>query len=313
MNIYISGSLAFDRIMDFPGYFQEHILPDKIHSLNVSFNVEKLKEKKGGTAGNIAYSLSLLNEYPNIVASVGNDFSSYLSYLKKLKLATKYIKVFKDITTACAYIITDLDDNQITGFYMGAMANRTHIDLKKSDPKNTIVILSPGNKKDMIQYSAECRKSGIKYIFDPGQTLPFLTPNEIKRIIKGSYILISNDYELQMIIKRTNLSENDIFKMSKIIITTLGKKGSVIRTSNKNIFIKSCKAKKIVDPTGAGDAYRAGILKGLAVNLGLEQLGRIASVAAVYAVENYGTQEHKFTFAEFKKRYQATFLENCPI
>lgn len=312
MNIVLTGSLAFDRIMVFPGYFKEHILPDKIHNLNVAFNIEKLEEKKGGTAGNIAYSLALLGERPRIVASAGNDFDQYLAYMEKMGLPVDGVEVQADTTTASAYIITDKSDNQITGFFMGAMTTETKAEVQSWD-NDTVVCLSPGNKQDMLRYSEECRQAGTQFIFDPGQTLPFLEPDEIKTIMQGAYILIVNDYELEMIMNRTEMSEEDIRAQVEVLIVTLGKEGSKIKTKEEEIIIPACKTDIVKDPTGAGDAFRSGLLKGLSMDLDFATVGRIASTAAVYAVEHYGTQEHTYTIKEFCDRFKENFSQECPI
>ncbi len=313
MNNLLTGSLAFDRIMNFPGHFKEHILPDKIHNLNVSFNIERLEEKKGGTVGNIAYSLSLLQQQPIIIASAGNDFTAYLQYLKDLGISTEHIEVHEDVTTASAYIITDMSDNQITGFFMGAMERETSATMTDWNAADSMVCLSPGNKQDMLRYSRECKENSTRYIFDPGQTLPFLEPEEITELITGAYILVTNDYELQMILNRTELTEQDIREKVSVLITTLGKEGSTIMVEGEQHDIPVCSTTDVKDPTGAGDAYRSGIIAGISNDLSWDQVGKVASVAAVYAVEQYGTQEHSYTMKEFQKRYQESFNEQCPI
>lgn len=317
MNIILTGSLAFDRIMNFPGYFREHILPDKIHSLSVSFNIDRFEEQRGGTAGNIAYSLALLGEKPIIIAAAGKDFNGYKNHLEKFGLVTEAIEVLVTVPTAAAYIITDKDDNQITGFHVGAMGEETHAKITDYADQNGLVCLSAGNKKDMLRYAQECRSAGVKFIFDPGQTLPFLAPAEIKAILDGAMMMIVNDYELQMIINRTKLSENDLLDKVGALVVTLGKKGSVIKKRDGSGVtqwrIAAGRSDIVKDPTGAGDAYRAGIIKGLAAGLSLEQCGRLGATAAVYAVEHYGTQEHNYTLAEFCERYKNNFQEECPL
>lgn len=314
MNIILTGSLAFDRIMDFPGLFGEHILPDKIHSLNVSFNIETLTEKHGGTAGNIAYSLCLLGEMPRIVAAVGSDAEVYIAALQARGLATDDIEMHSDVLTAVANIMTDRADNQITAFYMGAMARETTFQLSSMQQSDkTIVVLSAGNKADMLRYREGCKQMGIPYVFDPGQTIPFLTPDELRTLISGADVFITNDYELQMIMNRTGLAEKEIQSQVGMLITTLGSKGSTICTQQDRVSVAACRVNDVVDPTGAGDAFRAGVLTGMSRNCSVEQLGRLGAVAAAYAVEVYGTQEHHYTHDQFAKRYQENFNENCPI
>lgn len=314
MNIILTGSLAFDRIMDFPGRFSEHILPEKIHSLNVSFNIERLTEKRGGTAGNIAYSLALLNEKPLIVASAGKDSSSYIQKLTVLDLPTSGIEVHDDVLTAVANIMTDLSDNQITAFYMGAMVRETHFDLHTvKNPEETLVVLSAGNTSDMLRYRSQCRELGIRYFFDPGQTITFLTPEEIRTLIDGAEVCITNDYELQMILSRTGLTEQELLERVHILITTLGANGSTVKLKDGSVDVAACRVTDMQDPTGAGDAFRAGVLVGMSRQCSHEQLARLGATAAAYAVEAYGTQEHVYTVREFQKRYQKNFGEPCPL
>ncbi|MFH1426581.1 MAG: carbohydrate kinase family protein [Candidatus Kerfeldbacteria bacterium] len=313
MNIVLTGSLAIDRIMSFPGHFKEHILPDSIHAINVSFNIDRLEEKRGGTAGNIAYTLKLLDKKPKIVAAAGNDFNLYMDYMKGLGQDVSGIEEQEDLTTASAYIMTDRDDNQITAFFMGAMARETHFDMTTLNKKDSIVMLSPGNKSDMLRYSAECKIAGVKYVFDPGQTLPFIEPDEIKTLLDGSYMMMVNDYELQMIMKRTGLSRGDVESMTEMLVVTLGKEGSTITTNNITVEVPVCKVEDMKDPTGAGDAYRAGFLTGLDNNLDLDVVGRVAATTAAYACEHYGTQEHNFSLDEFCARFKKNFSQSCPI
>ena len=307
MNIFISGSMAYDRIMDFPGSFADYILPEKIHVLNVCFNVTSLQEKFGGTAGNIAYSLSLLGEKPVIIATIGKDYENYFEWLKSHAISREGITVIREEFTAGAYITTDKSDNQITGFNPGAMKHATSYDIGSADPKNSIMLLAPGNLQDMISYASRCRERGIPYICDPGQSLTLWTGEQLRDWMRGSLMLISNDYELEVIMKMTCLKKDDILSLTKTIITTLGDKGSLISINGRDIKVPAAKAFDIMDPTGAGDAYRAGLLKGLAMNKNVEDSAKIGAVAAAYAVEKYGTQEHAYSYEEFTERYQQNF------
>lgn len=308
MSIVLTGSLAIDRIMNFPGVFKEHILFEKIHALNVSFNITQYKEKRGGTAGNIAYTLALLGEQPTIVASVGSDFALYREYLHGIGLSTEHIEQDDALVTASAHIITDNEDNQITGFIMGAMANETHYDLASvENPEQSWLMLSPGNTHDMLRYATRGKELGMRVVFDPGQTLPFLEPNEIKTLLTIASVVMVNDYELEMILNRTRLTKQFIIDQTEYLITTLGKHGSTVETKSDTVRIPACPVQNAVDPTGAGDAYRAGLLKGLYHHHSMDIAAHIASVAAAYAVEHYGTQEHHFTMAEFNTRYADAF------
>ena len=307
MQIYVSGSLAYDRIMDFPGRFADHILPEKIHVLNVCFMVNGLKEKYGGTAGNIAYSLSLLDEKPVILATCGNDFSRYREYLEKLDLPLHGIKTIPEVFTAGAYITTDMADNQITGFNPGAMNFTSDYAFDGLDPKNALAIVSPGSLDDMRIYCRQYKEMGVPYIIDPGQSIPALSGEDMTEMITGSEILITNDYELEMITQATGLTRAGLLKRTKTIITTLGEMGSRVVTQDEEITIHAAKPDKVSDPTGAGDAYRSGLLKGLATGKNLLDAAKMGSTSASFAVEHYGTQEHHFTMADFEARYQANY------
>ncbi|MBA3060327.1 MAG: carbohydrate kinase family protein, partial [Nitrospirae bacterium] len=296
MNIYISGSMAYDRIMDFPGRFSDHILPDKIHILNVCFTVNGMIEKFGGTAGNVAYSLSLFNEKPVILATIGKDYVNYFDWLKKSGISVEGIKIIENEFTAGAYITTDRADNQITGFNPGAMKYPSGYKFNSASPRDSIALIAPGNLQDMAEYAKECKKKGIRYICDPGQSLTAWEKESLKEWIEGSTMLVSNDYELEMVMKMTGMNKKELLRLTKTIITTLGEKGSLISTGESDIQIPQAKVSDVVDPTGAGDAFRAGLLKGIAMGKDLETGAKMGAVAAVYAIEKYGTQEHYFSY-----------------
>ncbi|MEK7822986.1 MAG: carbohydrate kinase family protein [Nitrospirota bacterium] len=307
MNIYVSGSIAYDRIMDFPGKFSDHILPDKIHILNVCFTVNGLIEKFGGTAGNIAYSLSLLNENPIILATIGKDYERYFEWLKENKISVEGVKIINEEFTAGAYITTDRADNQITGFNPGSMKCKSEYKFDNINPKNSIGLLAPGNLDDMIEYAKTYKSKGITYICDPGQSITEWEGKALAEWIDGSIILISNDYELEMITKKTGKSKKELLKLTKTIITTIGEKGSLVSNSEFDMQIPSAKVDNVLDPTGAGDAYRAGLLKGIVTGKDIKTAAKIGTVAAAYAIENYGTQEHHYTYEEFVGRYKSNF------
>lgn len=301
-NIIVSGSLAYDRIMDFPGYFSDHILPEKIHVLNVCFQVDGMKEKFGGTAGNIAYSLTLMGEKPIISAAIGHDHHRYLEWLKKIGISTEAIRIIDEDFTACAYITTDRADNQITGFNPGAMKYTSALDFDRLDPKETLLIVSPGNLDDMVNYPQACKERGIDYIFDPGQSLPMLDAKDLVRSIEGCRILISNDYELDLIMSKTGLDKKALLKRAGAIITTLGELGSQVCTLDGEIRIPTGRTRQVLDPTGAGDSYRGGLISGLVKDLEIELCAKMGSVCASFAVECYGTQAYTFTIEEFEER-----------
>jgi adenosine kinase len=301
--------MAYDRIMDFPGKFSDYILPDKIHILNVCFNVNGMSEKFGGTAGNIAYSLGLLRETPVIIATIGRDYQNYFEWLGKNHIPVHGIKIIPEEFTAGAYITTDMADNQITGFNPGAMKYPSDYGFENSDPESSITLIAPGNIQDMTTYGRICREKGIRYICDPGQSLTKWDREGLIGWLDGATILISNDYELEIIMKMTGLDKKGLLNLSGAIITTLGEKGSLIITSESEVRIPAARVDHVVDPTGAGDAYRAGLLKGFVSGKDIETSAKIGAVTAVYAVEQYGTQEHRFTYAEFVERYRSYFGE----
>lgn len=307
MHIYISGSLAYDRIMDFPGKFSDHILPDKIHILNVCFTVNGMIEKFGGTAGNIAYSLRLLDERPLILATIGKDYSTYFDWLKKNDISVEGIKIINEEFTAGAYITTDLSDNQITGFNPGAMKYPSGYTFDSVDPGGSIGLMAPGNITDMIEYAKTYRNRKIRYICDPGQQLNVWESGALVEWIRGSTILISNDYELEMIMNMTHMDKKALLKLTGAIITTLGEKGSMVSTPESDISVPVARVASLVDPTGAGDAFRAGLVKGLVTGRDIVTAMKIGAVTAAYAVENYGTQEHYYTYNDFIERYADNF------
>jgi len=316
MKIFVSGSLAFDKIMDFPGCFKDHILPDKIHNLNVSFTIKEIKENFGGTAGNISYNLALLGERPIIFAAAGGDFKDYNKWLKNHGVDTSKIRVIEGERTASCYITTDGADNQIAAFHLGAIKYSCDIDFsdikKYLTGENQMAIIAPGSVKDTVNLANIYKGHHIPYIFDPGQSIPILSEKNLRDNIDGAKVFISNDYELSLILKKTGWSESELLEKAEIVVTTLGKEGSAIRTKNKKYMIKPAKPKNAVDPTGAGDAYRAGFIKGLINNWPLETTGRFAGVVACYTVEKYGTQTHHFSFEEAKRRYKENFGEELP-
>lgn len=309
MRILISGSLAYDRIMDFDGFFKDHILPDKIHILNVSFFVKKFSQSFGGTAGNIAYTLSLLNEEAVILATYGHDFAEYARWCRKNGMIIAYGKKINDLPTASVYIITDKNDNQIAGFFAGAMKHSNGLPPKKLLNKESLAIISPGNPDDMKKYPKVFRRTGTRYIYDPGQQIPVLSKGNLINGLRGAMALISNDYELSLILKKIGLTIKKLLAFNKFVVTTKGKKGSIITTSSQKYIIPSAKPKNESDPTGAGDAYRAGFIKGLAMGYPLPKAGRLAALVSVYTVEKYGTQTHYFTWKDLKQRYYQNFKE----
>lgn len=307
--ILVTGSLAYDIIMNFPGKFSDSIIPEKIHILNVSFLVETMRKNFGGTAGNIAYTLALFDADVEILACAGNDFKEYNSFLDKAGVNTSMIRIIEAESTATAFVTTDQADNQITGFYPGAMKESKNLSIKKAD----FVVISPDDPIAMIKHARECQKLKINYMFDPGMQLPRLTDEDLKLGIAGAEILIGNDYEMNLIKSRLWMEDKDLLKQVKIVITTLGEKGAEVVTKEGKINILPAKPNSVSDPTGAGDAFRAGFLAGYMRKFDLTTCGQMGAVASCYTVEKYGTTTHSFTLPEFCKRYEENFGEKLEL
>lgn len=311
--IYVTGSLAFDFIMDFPGKFSDQIVAHKLHLINISFLVNTLRESRGGTAGNIAYNLALLKQKVAIVSCAGNDFTEYKKYLIDCGIVDDYIKTINDDLTARAFITTDLSDNQITGFYPGAMKYDKTIKLPSIVSKNDFVVISPTDPKAMENFTQEAVDKNIPFMFDFGMQLPRLSENTLIKGLIHASILIGNDYEIALFKKKIKINKWIFIKKDQIMVTTLGSHGCMIETQNTKLKVPAVKVKKILDPTGAGDAFRSGFLAGFTSGFNLLTCGRMGNLTAVYAVEKYGTMEHKFTVGEFEKRYWENYLEKLHI
>lgn len=309
MKIFVSGSLAYDVIMEFPGSFKDHILPDKIHMLNVSFLVDGLRVNYGGTAGNIAYNLALLGERPLVLSSVGGDFERYKAWLEENGIETNCVNVLPDERTAAAHIITDSMNNQITAFHPGAMQYACGALREDAVADGAFAIVAPGYKEDMLAYPEVYRVRKIPFIFDPGQQTAALSGPELIEGMRGAKLFISNDYEWELLLQKTGMEEGDVLELVEMVVITLGEKGSRIVTRDERYEISPVKGLVVKDPTGAGDAYRAGLIKGLQAGLSLSQAGRLASVVAAYVVEEHGTQVHHFTIDEVFMRYKEAYGE----
>ncbi len=309
MPILVSGSLAYDSIMAFPDSFKNHILPDQIHILNVSFAVDTMKREFGGCAGNIAYTLKLLGSEPIIFGALGSDGEEYLEHFRTHEIKTDFIARSADKLTAAAYITTDKDDNQICAFYSGPLAAAGSLSPRSLSPRPTCAIIAPSHREVMIRHAKECAELGIPIVFDPGQQLTALAPDEIKRCISQAAFLIGNDYELKLIEQKTGWGLPELLEVVPTIIVTMGERGSEIRLRDQTIQIEPCPPRSVEDPTGAGDAYRAGFFAAYERGLDLKTCGRVGSLAATYAVEHYGTQRHQFTLQEFSERYRRAYGE----
>jgi adenosine kinase len=292
--------------MVFGDRFKNHILPDKIHMLNVSFLVPQMRREYGGCAGNIAYNLKLLGDVGYPMATVGRDFGLYADWMKKTGVPADYVKLIETEHTAQGFVTTDLDNNQIWAFHPGAM-QLSHLN-KVGDAKDIALgIVAPDGRDGMIQHANEFAEAGIPFIFDPGQGLPMFDAKDLKRFVEQATWVAVNDYEWQMIQQKTGWTESDVTQLAEALIVTRGPDGSVIHTKAGPIEIPCAKPKAVVDPTGCGDAYRAGLIHGLLHGLDWKTTGRIASLMGAIKIEALGTQNHKFTPAEFQQRLAAAF------
>ena len=291
--------------MDFPGKFGDHILPDQIHKINLSFIVNKFVRRRGGTAGNTSYTLGLLKTKQILFSCAGKDFGEYKKDFKKLDISTKYVKVISNILTATGFVMTDKSDNQIWGYFYGATEHVAKLKLNTVAKKNDIVHIGPAGVKGSMSFIRQCIRQKLNYMFDPGFILTSVNDEDLELGVKHCKYLIGNDYEITLTKNRLK-NWKSLFK-DKIVITTLGEKGALIETDEQNIQIKAAKPKKVVDPTGAGDAFRAGFLTGTNKGFNLKICGQMGAVAASFAVEEYGTQGFYFTLQQFKNRYRQNY------
>ncbi len=295
MKLVVTGSLSYDYIMDFGGRFRDRIMPDKLHVISLGFLADKLTKQFGGTAVNQAFTLKLLGIDPIIVTAAGNDWHEYKKFLTKNKISTKYIKVYADEPVSSYHVITDVDDNQIGAFYVGASRHNDRLPIPIDAD---FVIIGPTDPKAMALYVNHCQ--GKRYLYDPAFQIANFSDSELQKGIAGAEILIGNDYEIALMKKRMKLN-------APVVITTLGAKGSIIETKKGSMHVEPAKPERVSDPTGAGDAYRAGFLAGYLRGLSLKISGQMGSVAAAYTVEKYGTQTHHFTKKEFMRRYYENY------
>lgn len=308
MRIAVSGSIAYDYIMVFPGRFRDHILPDKMHILSVSFLVDSLKRLRGGTAANIAYNLALLGERPMLVGAVGEDFGEYRAWLDGRGVQTTTVRQISGEFTASCFINTDLQDNQITAFYPGAMSHAPRISLKEIElTRGDFVIISPNDPRAMARHAAECLELGVPYMYDPSMQAPRMTAEELNEGFKGAKVLTGNDYEFGMMAEKLGITEDALRRRVPVTVMTRGEAGALITEGGREFEIPVAKPAKVVDPTGAGDAYRAGLMLGIRHEFSWPVTGRIAALAATYAIEQAGTQQHAYSLPEFVARYRENF------
>lgn len=312
MQTLICGSLAFDTIMVFQDQFKNHILPDKIHALSVAFYVPEMRREFGGTAGNIAYNLQLLDGKPLIMATVGEDFTPYTHWLNQNKLSTSHIKQIANSFTAQAFITTDIDDNQITAFHPGAMAE-SHQNHVKDASNISLAVIAPDGRDGMFAHARECFEAGIPFLFDPGQGLPMFNGDELMSFIEMATYLAVNDYEAQVLQDKTGLSLELLAKKVKALIVTLGAQGSHIYADGQLFKIPCVVADNIVDPTGCGDAYRAGLLYGIANGWDWPTCGRLASTMGAIKIASRGGQNHKPTREEIENLYTQALVQQVAI
>ncbi len=302
----ICGSMAFDSIMRFEGRFRDHILPEQIHILNVSFLVPQLRREFGGCAGNIAYNMRLLGDVGAPMATVGRDFGPYRDWLVQAGIPLEHLRIVEDELTAQAFITTDLDDNQITAFHPGAMQH-AHLNEVSEARDVAMGIVAPDGRAGMIEHAAQFAAAGIPFLFDPGQGLPMFSGEELARFITQANWVAVNDYEWRLLQQKTGWSEREVSARVAALIVTRGAQGSSIYTRDGRVDIPCAKTRAVVDPTGCGDAYRAGLLHGLLHGLDWETTGRVAAVMGAVKIESRGTQNHRFTRAALAERMSESF------
>ncbi len=306
MSALICGSLAYDTIMVFPDQFKNHILPDKVHILNVSFLVPRMRREFGGCAGNIAYNLKLLGGEPVPMATVGQDFGPYREHFEEMEITLTHVKEIAELFTPQAFITTDHDNNQITAFHPGAMM-RSYENHVRDVPGVTIGIVSPDGREGMLQNAREFAEAGIPFVFDPGQAMPLFNGEELRAFIEQADYVVVNDYESNLLQERTGWNENDVVSRVKAYITTRGPKGAVIHTPQKSYDIPPAHERRVVDPTGCGDAFRAGLIFGIEKDFDWVTIGRIGNLMGALKVEHPGTQNQRFDFAEFNEQFKQQF------
>ena len=310
-HIIVSGSVAYDRIMNFDGLFAEHFVPEKLHSINLSFHIERLSVGFGGTAGNIAYNLALLGIRSDIIATVGEDFSKYRSHLLLSGVKPDSMRQMEGEMTSSAYVFTDKADNQIAAFHMGA-GGHPYDSPVETDGRD-MAIVAPGCLEDMSTLPELYRRRGFSFLYDPAQSITALSGEQLRAGIQGSKVLFGSDYEFGLMAQKTGWTENAMLEHTQTLVVTLGSDGSRIVTKEGEKRVKAAPVKSLADPTGAGDAYRAGFIKGMVSGLSLEVCAKLASTVAAYTVETYGTQTHKFTMDELKERYGAAYGEKLDL
>jgi len=306
MNIVVTGSIAFDYLMSFPGSFSEHLLPGHLQRVSLSFLVDSMDKRPGGCGPNIAYTLALLGEHPRLMGTAGVDFAEYRRALEARGVDTSLVKQIDGKFTASFFCSTDKDGNQIASFYTGAMAHASELSFRSAGPCD-LAIVSPNDPAAMVRYADECRALGIPYIFDPSQQCARMSGGELKAGVVGARIVVSNDYEFEIIRQKTGMDAARMLDHAEALVVTRGEKGASILLRDRAIDVAAVPPSRIADPTGVGDAFRGGFMKGLAAGADYEVCGRLGSVAAAYVLEHLGGQSHAYTWDEFKARYEEQF------
>jgi adenosine kinase len=306
MSLIVTGSIAFDYLMSFPGKFTEHFLPEHMNRVSLSFLVDSMDKRRGGCAPNIAYTLALLGERPRLMGTAGQDFGEYRQWLEAAGVDTTLVKQVADKFTASFFCSTDAENNQIASFYTGAMANAGELSFRTAGDV-TLAIVSPNDPGAMLQYAEECRALGIRYIWDPGQQCARMSGDELREGVEGAAIVICNDYEFELLRQKTGLDEAAVLARAGALIVTRGEHGCVVREGAREIAVPAVPPVRVVDPTGVGDAFRGGLMKGVAAGADLEVGARIGAVAATYALEHLGGQSHAYSQQEFQERYAEHF------
>lgn len=306
MKLIVTGSIAFDYLMSFPGKFTEHLLPEHMQRVSLSFLVDSMDKRRGGCAPNIAYTLALLGERPHLMATAGQDFADYAAWLSAAGVDTSLVKVVGDKFTASFFCNTDEANNQLASFYTGAMAHAGELSFRTIEGLGAdgLVIISPNDPEAMVQYAGECSAMGIKYIWDPGQQSARMDGAALKDGIVGAHVVICNDYEFELVRKKTGMSESDVLEAAQVLVVTRGEHGCSVLTRAERIDVAAVPPDRIVDPTGVGDAFRGGLMKGLATGRSFRTSAQMGSVAATWALEHLGGQGHAYTWPEFVQRYE---------
>jgi len=309
MKLVVTGSIAFDYLMSFPGKFTEHLLPEHMHRVSLSFLVDTMDKRRGGCAPNIAYTLALLGERPHVMATAGQDFGDYRAWMEAAGIDTAYVKVVPDRFTASFFCSTDQASNQIASFYTGAMANAGELSFRTIPglKGEGLVIISPNDPDAMVQYAQECSTLGIRYIWDPGQQCARMDGTQLAEGLTGAFMVIVNDYEFELLRQKTGMSEKDVQDEVDVLVITRGEKGCSVFADGVQTDVPAVPPVRIEDPTGVGDAFRGGFMKGLATRASYEECARLGSVAATYALEHLGGTSHAYSLDEFRARYTAHY------